>query len=93
MILNSQGIIFTINVTTGSVTPALFAQGLTAVADLSFSNIIYQVVDQDTGIRETYMHSVKTGNEVSVPFNPFPEQFISDPSTTTLMYIRCTNFI
>jgi hypothetical protein len=73
---NSQGMLFVINATTGSVSPTLYAKGLTATADPAFANIIYQAVS----------HNVKAGGDSPLPFNPFPEQCIFSTATSTHMY-------
>ncbi|HUD02872.1 MAG TPA: hypothetical protein VMR46_02520 [Candidatus Paceibacterota bacterium] len=83
---NSQGMLFVINASTGSIAPALYAQGLTAVADPSFANIIYQAVSQSTNSSATYIHNIKAGGDLPLPFNPFPEQCIFSTATSTSMY-------
>jgi hypothetical protein len=83
---DKEGMLFVINTSTGGVTPALYAQGLTAIADPSFTNIIYQATSQTTGLISTYIHQVKTGGEAALSFSPFPEQCIFGAATSTSMY-------
>jgi len=83
---NSEGMLFAVNSTSGSVAPVLYGQDLTAIADPSFTNIIYQAVSQTTNDKSTYIHQVKTGGEAPLPFNPFPEQCIFSTATSTGMY-------
>jgi hypothetical protein len=52
----------------------VYAQGITATADKTFSNIIYQTVtDED---KFTYLHVVKTNLETPFGFNSVPEKCI-----------------
>lgn len=74
---------FSVNTQTGAVTPLVYAEGLTASANSSFSQILYQTVREDSGPRFTYVHDVKTGKDTGLSFDPFPERCLWSMSTTT----------
>ena len=53
------GIVFSVNTKTGAVIPLVYAQGLTATANLSFSSLLYQTSDGTT--LSSYLHDEKSG--------------------------------
>jgi len=76
------GAIFSINIKTGDTTPVLYASGVTATADRSFSKVVYQTADSS---RSTYVRDTKTGLSKALSFDPIPEQCVwSNASSTTL---------
>ena len=70
----APGIVFSIDAKTGAATPLIYAQGITAVADKAFSEIVYQTIQEGAALRATYLHNVKTGVNVALSFDPFPEK-------------------
>src|SRR3989344_1234882 len=60
----------------GTVSPILYAPGLTAIASRDFSKIIYQTALSE---RSTYIYNVKTGLSTGLSFDPFPEKCIWGP--------------
>lgn len=78
------GIAFAIDASSGVVTPLVYAPGLTATADQSFSTVMYQTATQDS--RTTYAHSVKTGADRPLSFGPFPEKCIASPQSGSVLY-------
>lgn len=68
------GIVFSVDVKSGATTPLVYAQGLTATADASFSTVLYQI--SDGAARTSYLRDVKNGFNAPLPINPSPEQCI-----------------
>jgi hypothetical protein len=83
------GIVFSIDVKSGAVTPLIYAEGITAIADPTFSNIIYQSVNANTTTRLTYARSIKSGLNTPLSFSPFPEKCIWSNVATSTVY--CAN--
>ena len=77
------GVVFSIDAKTGANAPLIYANGLTAVADRSFSRVIYQTADTS---RSTYVRDTKTGLSKTLSFDPIPEQCIFGNATSTTMY-------
>ncbi len=80
------GIVFAIDVKSGNVTPLVYADGITATADPTFANVIYQVVLSDGSAPITYIHNVSTGLNQAADFNPAPERCIWSEIVTSFMY-------
>ncbi len=77
------GVVFSIDAKTGANAPLIYALGLTAIADRSFSHVIYQTADTS---RSTYIRDTKTGLAKPLSFDPLPEQCIFGNATSTTMY-------
>src|SRR3989338_4314108 len=77
------GVVFSIDAKTGANSPLIYARGLTAIADRSFSRVIYQTADTS---RSTYIRDTKTGLAKPLSFDPVPEQCIFGNATSTTMY-------
>src|SRR3989338_5378237 len=77
------GVVFSIDAKTGANAPLVYALGLTAIADRSFSRVIYQTADSG---RSTYVRDTKTGLAKPLSFDPVPEQCIFGNATSTTMY-------
>ena len=77
------GVVFSIDAKTGANAPLNYALGLTAIADRSFSRVIYQTADTS---RSTYVRDTKTGLAKPLSFDPLPEQCIFGNATSTTMY-------
>ena len=80
------GIVFSIDAKSGAVTPALYAQGVTAIASPDFTNIIYQTVSTANSNRYTYAHSIKSGGDHLLSFSPIPEKCIWSSQNISVMY-------
>lgn len=78
------GIVFSIDAKSGLVTPLIYAQGLTATANSSFSVLLYQISDDTTQV--SYIRAVQSGANASLPINPSPENCIWSAITNTTMY-------
>jgi hypothetical protein len=81
----TNGMIFSVGATTGSVAPTVYAPGITAIADQTFSKLIYQVINQD-GSRSTYAHNVRSGLASALSFDPLPERCIWSQVASSTMY-------
>lgn len=81
-----SGLIFSIDAKSGAVTPLVYALGLTASADRTFSKIIYQSTQAGTDVRSTYVHDVKTSTDRALSFDPYPEKCIWSALATSTVY-------
>jgi len=80
------GIAFSVDVKTGSVAPLVYAPGLSATADVTFSNILIQTSEPGASMRNTYVHNIKTGVDQSLSWDPYPEKCVQSPvGTSTLV--------
>jgi len=69
------GAVFSVDTKSGGVAPLLYAQGLTATANIAFSRLIYQTSD-GTSLR-SYIRDTKSGLSAPTPaINPSPEQCV-----------------
>jgi Tol biopolymer transport system component len=80
------GVVFSINVKTGVATPMLYASGLSATANSTFSKVVYQIVANVAGTHDTYSHDTTSGQDIALPFNPFAEKCTWSPLSQTLLY-------
>ncbi|HYF13114.1 MAG TPA: hypothetical protein VD928_02375 [Candidatus Paceibacterota bacterium] len=78
-------IAFSVNAQTGAVVPLLYALGLTAIADRTFSYIVYQTIGSGNLVN-SYVRDVKTGKDVKLSFNPLPPKCIWGPKTASSLY-------
>lgn len=78
------GVVFSINSATGAAAPLIYAPGITATADRSFSRVVYQTAAEDT--RVSYSQDLKTGLSRRLSFNPIPELCVWSLATSTVMY-------
>ena len=79
------GIAFSVS-TNGSISPLLYAQSLSASANVTFSKVVYQSTNGTTGARSTYVHDVPSGADNVLPFNPLPEKCVWSITSTSTMY-------
>ena len=79
------GIVFSVDAKTGANAPLLYAQGLTATANSSFSRIVYQTSDGTA--RSSYLRDTKSGLNAPLPaINPSPEQCIWSRLTPNIVF-------
>jgi hypothetical protein len=81
-----SGAVFSIDATSGGVTPLLFALGLTATANENFDHVVYQTADSTSGTRTTFAHNIKNGSDTAVYFNPSPEECVWSRVSNTQLY-------
>ena len=79
------GIAFSVS-TAGAISPLLYANSLSALANVTFSKIVYQSTTNTTAARNTYIHDVPTGIDGTLPFNPLPEKCVWGTMSTSTMY-------
>ena len=79
------GMLFSVEIKSGSVTPLVYGAGITATADRAFSKVVYQLVP-DTGLRSSYAHDVKTGADRALSFDPYPEKCAWSPSAISIAF-------
>src|SRR3989344_122900 len=77
------GGVFSVNAQTGAITPLVYAEGLTATANSSFSKVLYQTVRAGSPLRLTYARDIKTSKDAGLSFDPFPERCVWSASATT----------
>lgn len=80
----APGMAFSVDIKTGGVVPILYGLGLTAMADPSFSTVLYQISDGAT--RTSYLHDVRSGFDKTLSINPPPERCVNSPIDN---YIIC----
>ncbi|MBC7836985.1 hypothetical protein H7X87_04415 [Acetobacteraceae bacterium] len=80
---NVPGSVFSVNVSSGAVTPLLYAPGLSINADKSFSRVMYQTV----GINQSsYIHDIESGNDIPLSSDPIPEKCAWSSISTAIIY-------
>jgi hypothetical protein len=82
---SSPGVVFSVDVKTGNIIPLLYSPGLTATADRSFTNIVYQT-SADGDSRSSYVHNTKTNKDSALSFDPIPEKCVWSTVATSTMY-------
>lgn len=68
------GIAFSVNAASGAVSPLLYALGLTATADHTFGQVVYQSAAADS--RTTYSHNTRSNIDRPLSFDPIPEKCV-----------------
>lgn len=80
------GMSFSIQASSGVVTPLIYAEGLTATADRAFERVVYQVLRASATAPVTYARDVATGNDYSLSFDPYPEKCVWGTTATSTIY-------
>ncbi|MSR70612.1 hypothetical protein EXS62_01070 [Candidatus Kaiserbacteria bacterium] len=80
------GVLFSVNISSGSVSPLLYAEGLTAIANSTFTYLIYQTAPATGQGVSTYVRNIKTGLNMPVSFDPYPEKCVWSPSAAFVVY-------
>ncbi len=78
------GMAYSVIAKTGSISPLVYANSLSATANQTFSKVVYQSTPGATRI--TYAHDIKSGRDLELPFNPFPERCVWSAVSTNTMY-------
>jgi hypothetical protein len=79
------GIALAVSALTGATTPLVYTDGLSATANSAFSKVVYQTTPKNAA-RTTYAHDVKSGKDLELPFNPFPEKCIWSSRSQLLLF-------
>ncbi len=82
---DAPGVVFSVDVKTGNIIPLIYSPGLTATADRSFTNIVYQT-SASGGSRTSYVHNTKTNKDSPLSFEPIPEKCAWSLVATSTMY-------
>jgi hypothetical protein len=77
------GGIFSVSTVSGAITPLVYAPGVTAIADAAFSQVIYQKISGDVS---SFVHTIKSGLEKPLSFNPIPEKCSWSKTSSALLY-------
>lgn len=68
------GIAYSINATTGTLSPLLYAPGLSVTANKIFTKVVYQT--SSGGKATTYAHDIASGKDAPLANNPLPEKCV-----------------
>lgn len=79
------GMIFSIDTKTGNIVPLVYASGLTAMANASFSYMLYQ--DSSVGAAPvSYARDMQKAGDIRLSFNPIPEKCVSSSISSSTIY-------
>lgn len=78
------GVTFSISPQTGVITPLLYASGLYAAANSTFSKVIYQTITDES--QAAYIHDMATGRDTPMSFDPLIEKCVWSEFSETLVY-------
>ncbi len=78
------GIAFSINATSGAVSPILYAMGLTTTANKAFTHVVYQSATEQS--RTTYAHDTASNLDRPLSFAPTPHKCVWNTPQTSMMY-------
>lgn len=81
----APGVLFSINSTSGVVSQVVYAAGLTAIANNTFSKILYQTAPSDA-IHLSYIRDNASGKNLLLSFQPFPEKCVWAPVPANTAY-------
>ncbi len=85
------GIVFSINTATGAVSPLLYGLGITAAADASFADLLYQIADGSAVTTFTTNPATDTSTPLmGIAQSLFPEQCVST-STPNSPILYCAS--
>jgi hypothetical protein len=82
----AAGVVFSVDARGGGIVPLIYANGLTATADRSFSNIVYQALPSGSAARTSYVHNMAQGKESPLALDPIPEKCVWGNTATSTMY-------
>ncbi len=80
------GIAFSIPIKTGVPAQLFYAPGLSAVANSTFTRVVYQTIDDGATAGKTYSHDVVNGRDIALSHSPLPEKCTWSPNTATILY-------
>jgi len=83
---NVPGMVFSVGVKTGAVVPLLYASGLTAAADNTFSHVVYQKTSSAGDAHNTYVRDVVKGTDITLSFDPFPQKCVWSAANADILY-------
>jgi hypothetical protein len=80
------GVAFAVDAKSGSVLPLVYAQGLVALANQTFSHVIYQTSQTGAAVTSSYDYAVQSGSAMPMSFNPNPEGCIFGALASSVLY-------
>jgi len=80
------GIVLSVDVKSGGVTPVIYADGITANADHNFNYIMYQSLSGGASISSTYLRDTKKGTNRALSLSPIPEKCLWANVATSTVY-------
>ncbi len=80
------GIVFEVGAKNGSILPLIYGDGITAIANKDFSEVLYQT--RANGTSNTYLHVLSSGGDTQL-YTTSPERCVWDALTTNILY--CAN--
>lgn len=80
----TPGMAFSADVKTGNILPLIYAEGLSAVADALFKNVLYRA--ESGGTPASYLHSMQNNTDIPLSFSPIPEKCAWGNLATTTVY-------
>jgi len=80
------GVVFSVTTSNGSVTPLLYAEGVSVTADRSLSYVMYQTAPSARQMLSSYVRNMKTGLNTSISFDPYPEKCAWSPTAAFGIY-------
>ncbi|HWB33801.1 MAG TPA: hypothetical protein VG753_00555 [Candidatus Paceibacterota bacterium] len=80
---DASGAAFSVNAQSGGIVPLLYDSGLSAIANRTFSQIVYRTSDNGGS---TYVHAVQAGTDTSLSFDPIPEKCVWSAVAAPVMY-------
>ncbi len=78
------GVAYSINATTGVMSPMLYTPGLSATANSTFTKVVYQTSPDSKAT--TYSHDIATGKDAVLADNPLPEKCVWNSAPVTNIY-------
>jgi hypothetical protein len=79
------GMLFTVITSSGAVSPLIYGEGITAIANQSLSRLVYQKIPQASE-RSTFVYDVASGLNKPLSFSPYPEKCAWGTVSTTTLY-------
>ncbi len=78
------GIAFSVDTKSGAATTLVAANNLSAIANGSFTKMIYQSSSADSDTGSTFIHNIKNNTDAPLGYDPFPEKCVWGISASNL---------
>jgi hypothetical protein len=78
-----NGAVFSVSPQNGAISPLVYGLGITATANTTFGYVVYQSV---AAAINSYVHSMKSGRDAGLSFNPMPEKCVWSKIKTSGLY-------
>ncbi|MCX6819918.1 MAG: hypothetical protein NT019_01355 [Candidatus Adlerbacteria bacterium] len=80
------GIAFSINAKTGGLSPLLYTPGLSAIANNTFTKVVYQTNAGSGSAPHTYIHDIEAGRDANILKTPLPEKCVWASTAADTLY-------